>query len=113
MTASLLSNGLQYPDGDIQTTSPGVRSVQNLFVNPYGTVSGGDYGNRTVNITISSVNITKCILFYPGWLQYYDNGYTSFLFFTAKLTSATNLQLSQTYYYNSQRSVRIQIIEFI
>lgn len=111
MATTATSTGILFPNGTTQTFAPGVKSVQSIFANPYGTVTGGDF-TRSVNITIAAVDITKCIIFFPTWLQYYDNGYTSFAWISVKLLNSTTVQLSQSFSYNTQRAFRFQIIEF-
>jgi hypothetical protein len=111
MPTTISSSALTFPTGLSQITSPGVKSVQSVFANPYGVVFFGDYP-RSVNITISPVEPTKCVILYSTWLQFYVNGYTAFAMMTAKILNSTTLQLSQTYTSDTLRSVRIHVIEF-
>lgn len=125
MGTSLTSAGIAYPDGSSQTFAPGIKSVQTIFANPYGTLSGGDY-SYSVNLSINAVDVTKSFILRPGTMQwdnyYYDSGLgwvyeTLVIYVSVKFVNITNnisstVQLSQTYGYNTGRSFRFQIIEF-
>jgi hypothetical protein len=110
MATTLLSNGLQYPDGTIQYQACKIKSVQNLFVNPKGSVSGGDFAYAS-NITIAAVNTSKSFILYPNGPE----TTTTYIFrtMTAKFLNSTTVQLccdnaASVSFYN----VRIQVVEF-
>lgn len=88
-----------------------IKSVQTGFVNIANNVAG-DYGNNLgTNVTISSVDVNKSMVYFG-----YDSAsrINNVLLgpSTGKLTSSTNLQISVPYSGYSYIPIRWQIIEY-
>lgn len=110
MATTILSNGVQFPDNSVQLSACSIKSVQTFFVNPKGSVSGGDFPNA-VNVGISPVDPLKSFILYPNGIQTTTN--LIFRTMTAKFLDSSTVQLacddsgSVSFY-----DIRFQVVEF-
>jgi hypothetical protein len=111
MPTTLLVDGVRFNDGSIQFANHSIRSVQNIFTNPKGTVAGGDFP-LAINVTISAVNTTKAFILCPNVAE----TTTTYVYrlLSAKFLNSTTVQLccdnSSTV---SFHNIRFQVVEFI
>jgi hypothetical protein len=108
---TLATTGLQYSN-DLQTSRAGLKSVQNLFVNPATSITG-DFGSGTsVDITIAAVDTSKSFLIYGPVSACSDGYYSYFKTMVMKFTSSTTVQISTNTTLNPSYSIRFQVVEF-
>lgn len=111
MPATLLTNGIQYPDNSIQTSAPGIKSIQSIFVMPRGTATG-DYGaNRAVDVTISAVDTSKSFIIYSHSSRVSSSSTANIWSITAKFINSSTVQLC-CFSATNVTSIRFQVIEF-
>lgn len=107
---TLLSNGVLFPDNSVQLSACNIKSVQSIFANPKGSVSGGDFPNA-VNVSIAAVDPLKSFILYPNGIE--TTTRNIFRTMTAKFLNGSTVQLacddtSAVSFY----SIRFQVVEF-
>ena len=111
MPTTVRTDGILFSDSTLQTFASGVKSVQSIFAYPKGSLTG-DYGSsRAVNITISSVDVSKSFILYPHNTRL-NSGSGTVYAVTAKFINSTTVQLCPLTTDTNITSLRFQVIEF-